>query len=188
MRKTTWLATIGLAAAALALLLLLPVGQAISSEIVQVVITNWPTTQAVKGEMVVTAPVPMATEVSILEIVVPPVPRGETTRLIHAGRVVTDGFPSIVLSLHGEVRGQVQKPGSVGVILLPEEKSIQDAFNDQGVIHFALETEAPGINSKTPYFASRQPRYTVAFTSYTVLLYNTTDKTVTANVYAYLTQ
>ena len=133
MRKTTWLATIGLAAAALALLLLLPVGQAISSEIVQVVITNWPTTQTVKGEMVVTAPVPLATEVSILEIVVPPVPRGETTRLIEAGTVVTDGFPSLVFSLHGEVRGEVQKPGSVGVIL-----AVGATFADGGTEDFDL--------------------------------------------------
>ena len=186
MRRATWIATIGLAGAALALLL--PVGQAISSDILQVYITNWPTTQTVKGEMVVTAPVPLATEVSFLEIIVPPVPRKETTRLIEAGTLVTEGFPSIVLSLHGEVRGQVQKPGSVGVILLPDEKSIQDAFDDQGAIHFALETEAPGINSRTPYFASKQPRYTVAFSSYKILLYNTTDKTVSANLYAYLSQ
>jgi len=186
MRKRTWIA-ITLAGAVL-VLLLLPVGQAISSDILQVYITNWPTSQTVKGEMVVTAPVPLATQVSFLEIIVPPVPRNETTRLIEAGTLVTEGFPSIVLSLHGEVRGQAQKTGAVGVILIPDEKSIQDAFDDQGAIHFALETEAAGINSKTPYFASKQPSYTVAFSSYKILLYNTTDKTVTANLYAYLSQ
>jgi hypothetical protein len=187
MRRTTWLVTLGLASAAL-VLLLLPVGQAISEEVVQVVITNWPSLQSVEGEMVVTAPVPLATQVSFLDIIVPPVPRKETTRLIDGGTLITEGFPSVVLSIHGEVRGTAQKPGVVGVILIPDEKSIQDAFDDQGAIHFALETQATGINSRTPYFASDQPRYSVAFSSYKILLYNTTDKTVTANLYAYLSQ
>ena len=187
MRRTTWLVTLGLASAAL-VLLLLPVGQAISEDVLQVVITNWPTTQTVEGEMVVTAPVPLAAQVSFLEIIVPPVPRKETTRLIDAGTLVTSGFPSIVLSLHGEVRGRAQKPGVVGVILLPDEESIQDAFDDQGAIHFGLETQATGINARTPYFASDQPRYSLAFSRYRILLYNTTDKTVSANLYAYLTQ
>ena len=43
------------------------------------------------------------------------------------------------------------------------------------------------MSSHTPYFASSQPRFTVAFQAYQVYLYNTTDKTVTVDLYAYLT-
>ena len=52
----------------------------------------------------------------------------------------------------------------------------------KGLMHFVLEAAANGVSSKTPYFASNQPRYTVGFTAYRVLLYNTTDKTVSANI------
>ena len=52
---------------------------------------------------------------------------------------------------------------------------------------FALEATATGVTGDTPYFASAQPRYSVAFPRYKILLYNTTDKTVTLDVYAYLT-
>ncbi len=55
------------------------------------------------------------------------------------------------------------------------------------MILFPLEVTAPGVSIDTPYFASSQPRYTVGFQAYRVLLYNTTDKTVTVNLFAYLT-
>ncbi len=54
-------------------------------------------------------------------------------------------------------------------------------------MHFFLETAARGVTSETPYFASGQPRYTVAFPRYRVLMYNTTDKTVSASLFAYMT-
>ena len=169
-------------------LLLLSSGDAVSQRIAQVFVTNLPAVQQIRGDVDLIKPVRLATTVGFEEIIVPPVQRSETTRFVEAGRLVTEGFPSVVLSLHGEVRGTVQRPGSVGVILLPEQKTIQEAFNEQGQLHFALETVATGITSRTPYFASQQPRYLVGFSAYRVLLYNTTDKTVTANLYAYLTQ
>jgi hypothetical protein len=121
------------------------------------------------------------------DLTVPPVQPTDTTRLVDAGVLVTDGFPSVVLSLHGVVKGSVQKSGTIGAILIPDDELIQEAFDEQGLIHFALETAAAGVNSKTPYFASKQPRYQVGFASYRIWLYNTTDKTVTANLFAYLT-
>jgi hypothetical protein len=187
MSRRILLTVLALAGGALAFLLF-PVGQAISQQISQVLVVNWPNVLNVEGQVTLDEPVRLARQEEFLEVVVPPVKRGETTRLVDAGRLVTQGFPSVVLSLHGEVRGQVKKPGSVGVILIPDETSIQDAFHDQGKLHFALEAVAEGIDSRTPYFASNQPRFTVAFSTYRVLIYNTTDKTVTANLFAYLTQ
>ena len=122
-----------------------------------------------------------------LVLALPPVRREDTTRLVDGGRLVTDGFPSVVLSLHGLVKGHVQEVGAVGAILIPDEETIQEAFEELGIMHFYLETAANGVSAKTPYFASGQPRFTVAFPAYRILLYNTTDKTVTVNVFAYLT-
>jgi len=187
MSRRTQVIIVALAGGALALMLL-PAGQSIAQQVSQVLVVNWPSVMNVEGQVTLDEPVQLARQQSFLEVVVPPVRRHETTRLVDAGTLVTQGFPSVVLSLHGEVRGQVKKAGDVGVILLPDESSIQDAFHDQGQLHFALEAVAVGINSRTPYFASKQPRYTVGFSSYRILIYNTTDKTVTANLFAYLTQ
>jgi hypothetical protein len=124
---------------------------------------------------------------SFAGIMVPPVEPTETTRLVSAGTLTTDGYSNVVLSLYGQVKGSVTRAGRVGALLIPREQRIEEAFNELGQVHFSLEVSAPGITTNTAYFASGQPRYTVGFQSYNVLLYNTTDKTVTVDLYAYLT-
>jgi hypothetical protein len=169
------------------LLLTVAAADAASETVRQVFVTNFPKVQTIDGEVAINKPVPLAQLRSFTDITVPPVAPTDTTRLVDAGVLVADGFPGVVLSLHGEVKGNVQKPGSVGVFLIPDQETIQRAFRELGLVHFALETVAPDITSRTAYFASTQPRYTVAFPAYRVLLYNTTDKAVSANLYAYLT-
>ncbi len=178
----------GLVFAGLAgLILLTPSTPVESQEVRRVIVTNFPHPQKIEGEVSIDGPVRLAELRSFEEIVVPPVKLSETTRLVEAGTLTTDGFPNVVLSLHGVVRGSVLQPGEIGVILIPDQETIQEAFNEQGLMHFALQAVASGVSSKTPYFASNQPRYTVGFHAYRVLLYNTTDKTVTTNLFAYLT-
>jgi hypothetical protein len=177
-----------LAFAALGVMLfLLPSGEALSQRIQQVFVTNLPDVWKVEGGVEIVKPVRLSQSQSFLDLVVAPVPPKETTRLVDAGVLATEGFPALVLSLHGVVKGDVQKPGTVGAILIPEEDTIREAFDEQGLMHFPLEVAATGVSSRTPYFTSDQPRYTVAFPSYRVFLYNTTDKTVNVNVFAYLT-
>jgi len=164
-----------------------PTGEVISQSIRHVFVTNFPEVQKVEGEVQLASPVRLASSVKFEDITVPPIPRHDTTRLVEAGTLETEGFPEVILSLHGVVKGHVAKPGKVGVILIPEEQTIAEAFREQGMMHFFMETVAGDVSSKTPYFASSQPRYSVAFSRYRILLYNTTDKTVSANLYAYLT-
>ena len=177
----------GLLAAAGMLFVLAPSGDAVSQRIAEVFVTNFPDLFRVEGVVRVDGPVRLSTEESFREIIVPPVRRAETTRLVEAGTLSTQGFAQLVLSLQGQVKGEVNRPGGVGAILIPDEQSILDAFNDRGLFQFGLEVEAGGVAADTPYFASSQPRYYVGFPSYRILLYNTTDKTVTVNLYAYLT-
>jgi hypothetical protein len=153
----------------------------------EVFVTNFPAVQTVDGEVKIRGPVRLAELVSFNDVLVPPVRPTDTTRLLDAGVLQTAGFPNVVLSLHGQVKGSVARRGEVGAILLPAREPIQQAFNEQGLVHFALDVKAPDVSVETPYFASTQPRYTVGFDAYRVLLYNTTDKTVTVNLYAYLT-
>jgi hypothetical protein len=166
---------------------LTPFGTVASQQITQVLVTNWPSVFKVEGEVTVKTPIRLAKLVKFEDVLVAPVRPSETTRLIEAGTLETEGFPSVVLSLHGVVKGDVGRQGEVGVILLPDQPSIQQAFDEQGLVHFALRAEAQGVSSLTPYFASNQPDYNIGFQAYRVLLYNTTDKAVTANVFAYLT-
>jgi hypothetical protein len=173
--------------AASLLLLLVPTGEVASQDVRRVVVTNFPDVQKVAGAVAIEGPVHLSKSLVFEDITVAPVERDETTRLVEAGVLETEGFPNVVLSLHGVVQGHVGRVGTVGVILIPDETTIQEAFRELGVMHFYLEATAGGVSSKTPYFASNQPRYTVAFPRYRVLMYNTTDKTVSANLFAYLT-
>jgi hypothetical protein len=173
--------------AASLLWLLLPTGEVASQSVRQVFVTNFPDVQEVEGKVAIRGPVRLAKSLSLEDITIAPVERDDTTRLVEAGVLETEGFPNVILSMHGVVKGHVTRPGTVGAILIPDETTIQEAFAELGVMHFILETAAGGVSSKTPYFASNQPRYTVAFPRYRVLMYNTTDKTVSASLFAYLT-
>lgn len=185
MRKS--LISVTAAAAIVAVWVLTPFGEVVSQSIESVIVTNFPDVQRVSGEVRVTGPIQLSRMERFEDILVPPVRPEETTRLVEAGTLKTAGFPKVVLSLHGLVRGELKQIGDVGVLLVPEEAPILQAFNEVGQVHFALQAIAGGVTHRTPYFASTQPAYQVGFQAYRVFLYNTTDKSVTVNVYAYLT-
>jgi hypothetical protein len=111
----------------------------------------------------------------------------ETVRLIQGGVVESDGFDAMVLSLQGQIKGEVYRAGTVGVFLLPDEEPIVRAFEEKGIMQFATEISAAGVSAASPYFSSNSSRAQVAFPRYRSYFYNTSDKTVTVNLYAYLT-
>ncbi len=167
--------------------LLLPAGQAVSQELRQVFVTNWPDVYAVKGEVSVRGPIPQGVQVELADIVVPPVDPKDTQRLVDAGTIDTEGFSQVVLSLAGQIRGENLKSGAVGAILIPDVDPVKRAFSERGEMHFQLKVAASSPQGTSPFFASNQPSYPIGFARYRVLLYNTTAKSVTANLYAYLT-
>lgn len=171
------------------LVLLVPSGRTASQELVEVVVRNWPDAFRVKGPVeVVGGPLRQAELVARTEVIVPPVGPNDTARLIDAGVLETDRYPAVVLSLAGQPRGQIGKSGMVGAILLPDVDFVQQAFDEARLKLFALQVSSPPIGLGASYFSSDQPYFRTAFPRYRILLYNTTDKSVTANVYAYLTQ
>ncbi len=180
-------ATIVALSLAVVLLVLTRADEIVSQKIEQVFVTNFPEVQAIEGKVSLLEPIHQTALRTFKEILVPPVRPHETTRLIEAGTLDTSGFPAVVLSLHGTTKGDVKRSGTVGAILFPEEERILQGFNELGLMPFSLEATAHGVSADTPYFASAQPRYGVAFNRYRVLLYNTTDKSVTVDLYAYLT-
>lgn len=181
-----------LAVACIALLvvfLFLPAGRALSQEMIEVVVRNWPESFKVEGPVEVTGgPLRRAQLVEKLELVVPPVGRKDLQRWFDAGTIETDGYPAIVLSLAGQQRGQQTRVGEVGAVLVPDADFVQQVYDEQRVPVFSLEVAVDGVGPSTPYFSAEQKRFVVGFPRYRVRLYNTTDKTVTANLYAYLTE
>jgi hypothetical protein len=101
--------------------------------------------------------------------------------------VETEGFTHVVLSLRGEVQGKLAREGSVGAILLPDEEPVVRTFQQAGQYQFPLEVASTVRTADRGYFASQPGRHPLAFPSYRVLLYNETDRSVEADLYAYLT-
>ena len=184
MRSRTW--QIALLAALFGMLFLGPVGTAVSQELQQVFVTNFPSVFNVDGQVALKGPIKTAALASIQDVIVSPVNPKDTLRLIQAGTITTEGFGSMVLSLTGQIKGEIVRTGTVGAILIPDEEPVTRAFDERGVMQFPLEVMAPGVSAASPYFASNQPRYMIGFSRYRVLLYNTTDKTVTVSIFAYL--
>jgi hypothetical protein len=153
----------------------------------KVVVLNFPSTWRVEGEVAVKSPISHATMVALRDVQVAPVARKDTTRFVAAGTVTSEGFSSAVLSLTGQIKGEVAKPGQVGALLVPDEEPVIRALDEQGQLLLTMEVVADSVSGRMPYFASDQPRFQIAFGRYRVYLYNTTDKTAEVTLFAYLT-
>ena len=184
MKKPALLAL--LFAASLALIFS-PPGTAIAQEVRSVLVTNFPKVFNVTGSVVVEGPVKHAKFAALRDVTVSPVNPKDTVRLIQGGFVESDGFTAMVLGLQGQIKGEVFRPGTVGVFLLPDEPSIVNAFEEKGLMQFSTEVSAPGVSAASAYFASTANRVPIGFPRYRTYFYNTSDKTVTVNLYAYLT-
>jgi hypothetical protein len=153
----------------------------------RVTVTNFPEVQRVAGRVTVPEPVPQSALVRRLDVVVPPIDRTAATQLVEAGTVDAAGFTHAVLSLRGEVQGNLVRDGVVGLVLVPDEEPVLRALLEEGRFDFALEVEAPVLRAERGWFASAQPRHALGFPSYRVFLYNSSDRSVEADVYVYLT-
>jgi hypothetical protein len=184
MKKTILIA---LLFAACVVLVLSPLGATIVQEAQSVLVTNFPKVFPISGTVAVEGPIKHARFAALREVVVSPVNPKETVRLIQGPFVESDGFTDMVLGLQGQIKGEVFRPGTVGVYLLPDEPSIVSAYEEKGLMQFSTEVNASGVSAGSPYFASTANRVPIGFPRYRTYFYNTTDKTVTVNLYAYLT-
>lgn len=104
---------------------------------------------------------------------------------LHAGALTTDGFGWVVLSLGGDVQGALTQPGAVVAVLVPDQPPVLRALKEDRVVLFPLRASAT-LSPGREYFTSQQDRVPIAFPRYQVYLYNTSARTVEANLYAYL--
>ncbi len=163
-------------------------GAGSGDDIQKVHVTNFPPLQQVAGTVSVDGTIRHAVPLHFKEIVVPPVNPGDVSRLISAGTLEADGFTSVVLALNGQSRGKIPlKSGIVGAILVPDEEPIQRIFLEEGIPQFPIEIKTAALTGVSPYVASALEQSRVGFPRYRIWLYNTSDRTVSANLYAYLT-
>ncbi len=169
------------------LLVLLPSGRALSQQILEVAVNNFTEVQTVAGAVAVPQPVPHSSTFRQLDVVVPPIPRGETTNLIAADDLlVADGFTGVTLSLQGTVKGALGKAGQIGAVLLPDEEAIERAFDEEGLLLLPLEVFAVLARKEIDTFSAQQ-QFAIGFPRYKIYFYNSTDKSVEVNLYGYLT-
>ena len=163
-----------------------------------VVIKNFPETQQIKGDVhVVNLPevqqvrgsvtVEGTTKYIVKEgLVVPTSQRAELSEMVYAGTIDTDGFTSLLISVQGEMRTDAYSSGTIGVLLVPDEKSILRIMRDAKRVQFPLECKVQTKNGDPIYFESEQVQQRIGFARYKMFLYNTSNKSAEANVYLYL--
>ena len=181
------IALVAAVAAAVVLLSLSPARRAVADGVQSVFVTNFPGTWNVEGVVSLKGPIRSAQFVGRRDVTVPPVSAKDTQRWVEGGTLEPDGFTHMVLSMTGQIKGEVVRSGLVVGVLIPDEDSIVRAFEEKGQLQFAHQVTAKDVSAASPYFASDQPRVQLGFPRYRVYFYNTADKAVTVNLYAYLT-
>lgn len=184
--KRTWVSAVLLVGCGLLLGLAF---RALAAELQEVLVQNFPELQKVEGRVAVDGVVRHSQLVRREELQVTPARRNAAADLTPAGVVETDGFTHVVLSLAGEVRDRYFEPGTVGALLVPDEEPVLKSLREAGRLEFPVEVVAT-VDPKSGggRFASQPTSAPLAFPRYRVYLYNTSDKSVEAHLYLYLTQ
>lgn len=157
------------------------------SELTPVVVTNFPEVQRIDGAVSIDGPLVSGSMQRIEEVVVSPVSRAAATRMDPQGGVTADGYTSLVVSLVGEVKGSVDREGTLGVVLVPDDTVINRALRQDSVVLFPIEVTTGIPLGSQAWINAESKSMEIAFPKYRVYLYNTSDKSVAATVYVYLT-
>ncbi|MCM0082219.1 hypothetical protein L4X63_11520 [Geomonas sp. Red32] len=149
----------------------------------EVSVNNFPALQQVRGAVTVEG----TTRTYKLEgLLVTPGARNDLNELLHAGKVDTDGFTSVTLSLQGEVKSTTFLSGNVGLMLIPDEEPVLRVLKEVKQIQFPVEIACSVRSGDSEYFSCALPALNVGFPRYRVYFYNTLNKPAEVNAYLYL--
>jgi hypothetical protein len=158
-----------------------------ATEPLDVRIKNFPDTQRVKGSVSIDGIVSHGRSQKFENLVVPSAKRNELSELVFAGMVDMEGFTNVTIALQGEIKSSNFVPGSVGVMLIPDEEPILRIFREGKQVQLPIETSIPLLTGASEYFSKQEIPQKIAFARYRLYLYNTINRVVEANVYLYLT-
>jgi len=160
--------------------------QSVQAETIDVRVNNFPESQQVKGAVSIDGTTSHARSYKKEGVVVPPARRSEPSELVFAGVVDTDGFTAVTINLQGEVKSGSFTPGSIGVLLIPDEEPVLRALREAKRIQFPIESAARLNSGDSSFFSADQVQQRLAFPRYKIYFYNTLNRTAEANVYFYL--
>jgi len=148
-------------------------------------VLNFPEVQTVDGGVAVAEPVPSNELVRFSDVTVTTVKRHQTVRLISGGVLETGPFTSVSLSLGGFVEGTPPEPATIGAVLVPDEDFVINALKE-GVYLFPIEVTMKIPQDSLPYVGARPETHQLSFPRYRVYFYNSSPRTVKAQLYAFL--
>ena len=121
-------------------------------------------------------------------LMIPPIERSETTNLIDAGVIETDGYSHMTLNLAAELKGHAGKKGVIGVILIPDAAPFGHVYRTLGLIPASVEYVVGASPDGGSYVMAEQRTFDVGFPRYRALLYNSTGTSATVAFFAYRTK
>lgn len=175
-----------LVGAGLVLALAWPHREALSQQVNEVFVRNFPERQEIVGRITVSEPIP-TTKVFERTEVVSPVRREETLHLIEGGEVDAKGFSTATVTVYGWIKSGTFQPGEVGAMLLPTDEVFTRALDESGQLLLPIEVMADVDPRGAGYFAA-QASFPIGFERYRVLFYNSSTKPAETTVKVYLGQ
>ena len=157
-----------------------------SAETEKVHVVNFPEIQSIRGTVEMTEPAPGTRLARIHENVVAPADPADAINLVLAGTLDAHGFRSAVLSVAGQIKSNYPGEGAVGALLVPDTAFFRRAFEEDGEALLSLRVEARVDSENEDYFAVSPPPHLLAFPSYRVYFFNTTERPASVSLYAYL--
>ena len=94
-------------------------------------------------------------------------------------------FTAISLSLGGFVEGTPSEPATIGAVLVPDEDFVIEALKE-GVYLFPIEVTMNIPQESLPYVGTQSETHRLTFPRYRVYYYNTSQRTVKTQLYAFL--
>lgn len=149
-----------------------------------ITISNFPDVQTVDGGVEIAEPVPSNEMRRFTDNTVTTVKRHETNRLISGGILESGPFTAVSLSLGGFVEGTPPEPATIGAVLVPDEDFVLEALKE-GVYLFAIELTMNIPQESLPYVGTQSETHRLTFPRYRVYFYNTGQRTVKTQLYAF---
>jgi hypothetical protein len=150
-----------------------------------ITISNFPDVQTVDGGVEIAEPIPANEMVRFPNTTVTTIQRHQTNRLIDGGVLETGPFTAVSLSLGGFVEGTPSEPATIGAVLVPDEDFVLEALKE-GVYLFPIEVTMTIPQESLPYVGTPSETHQLTFPRYRVYFYNTSQRTVKTQLYAFL--
>ena len=147
-------------------------------------VVNFPPVQKVEGPVQVTNRLRLETDYVRTKATVLPARPDQVREVTDGGRLRTEGFGRVRISLAGVATARVVSPGTVGVVLLPDDPDIVEQWQESGIAQLAQRIEARGVPNDRGLFEAAPVDILPAFNAYRMYFYNTLPSGVELRVHA----